>query len=159
LVAGHESDHATTGVPSNFAESPNPGDIVGGTDGNFVAPDLAGRFALGNQFLLTARPQWRFYLKGSGPFKDAPAIDLILRWKLSRIVQPLLSGRAEYWYVDHTINDANNGGFARLLLGVAFPGRFGEITPFGSVDSGNGNGLLVNVRETRFTLGIRYAVF
>lgn len=159
LVAGHESDHATTDVPSGFSESPNPGDIVGGTGGNFFAPDLAGRFMLGHELVLTARPQWRFYLRGSGPFKDAPALDLILRWKLSRQVQPLLSTRVEYWFVDHTSNDAVNGGFARAMLGVAFPGWIGELMPFAAIDGGNGNGLLVNVRETRYTLGLRYAVF
>jgi hypothetical protein len=161
LVAGHESDHALadfTNAHPDFEVSPLPGDIES-TGGNFLQPDLAARFALRPDLALTSRLQWRVYLPGSGPIRHAPGVDLVLRWKLLAWLQPQIAGFAERWYVDHSINQANDGGFARLLCGLGFPGRWGEATPFGAVDVGNGDGLLVNRRALRLTVGVRYAAF
>ena len=48
--------------------------MVGGTDGNFVAPDLAGRFDMGEHFVLTARPQWRFRFGEITPFGSGSSL-------------------------------------------------------------------------------------
>ncbi len=46
-----------------------------------------------------------------------------------------------------------------MMLGVGFPGKVGELEPFASFDGGNGEGLLVEQRALRFSMGVRYAPF
>jgi len=55
--------------------------------------------------------------------------------------------------------DAHEGYFVRCMAGLTFPGGAGELTMFGSVDAGNGIGLLVNHQDVRFSGGFRYAPF
>jgi hypothetical protein len=52
-----------------------------------------------------------------------------------------------------------DGSFFRAMAGVVLPGRVGEVEPFVSLDGGNGKGLLVQERELRLAVGVRYALF
>ena len=52
-----------------------------------------------------------------------------------------------------------DGEFFRAMAGAVLPGRVGELEPFVSFDGGNGKGLLVQERELRLSVGIRYAPF
>jgi hypothetical protein len=47
----------------------------------------------------------------------------------------------------------------RSLLGVAFPGRFGELSVCLSLSAGAGKGLLIPVNDTDFGAGLRDSPF
>ena len=57
------------------------------------------------------------------------------------------------------LNGAKDGWFVAALAGLAVHGALGEVMPFVSVDAGNDKGLLINRRELRVSIGVRYAPF
>ena len=153
-MAGHESDHVTG---ASFDDVHGPGDILYGGGGEFVTFDVAVRAPLGASVDVWGRVANRRYLRGA--ILDAPGIEGGVRWRVDKVLQPLLSVFAERLFVDHGQNGADNGGFASLLAGVAVHGAMGELVPFVSLDAGNGKGLLINRRETNLTIGVRFAPF
>jgi hypothetical protein len=151
LVAGHESDHRSDQSP--FNDAPHPGDIRSGGGGDFLALDLAARFALGRRVELTVRALDRVFVRGA--LQQAPAIDLTLRCHALPWLIPTAAVFAE-----GLIQSAGRNGYSvRGLIGPGVRGRFGEVLPFGAIDVGNGKGLLINFHEVRFTIGVRYAAF
>ena len=150
---GHESDHATDISHPTLP----PGAIDDGGGGNFVGGDVAVRFPLATALELSLRAQDRHYLVGV--IANAPGLDVVLRFRALPEVQPLLGVFGERLFVHHDRNDAKNGHLITALVGVAFPGRAGEVTPFVSLEEGNAKGLLIDRTELRFAAGVRYAPF
>jgi hypothetical protein len=171
-VVGHESDHASASTQD--LDPPSPRTIPYGGGGNFVAVDVAARLPAG-PLLFTVRLADRAYFNvfpaivGARADSDAVAADLHeglvdaagadleARWRAWRWAQPQLAVFAEHLFArDPGVED---GAFFRAMLGVVFPGKVGEFEPFGSFDSGNGKGLIIDRRETRVSIGLRYAPF
>jgi len=152
--AGHESDHVTG---ASFDDAPNRGDILAGGGGEFLIDEIAARFPLSPAVDAWMRMEERTYLRGA--IRHAPGVEAGLRWRATSVLQPIVSLFAEALLVDHGLNAAKNGGFASILAGLALHGAAGEMTPFVSVDVGNGKGLLINRHELRVSVGVRYAPF
>ena len=148
LALTHESDHGDLDE-----ERPARG-LQNGGGGDWVTPDIAVRIPLVKALRLTLRLQDRVYVRGD--LVHAPGGDVILRWAASKPAHVALALFGEGLIAR---GDARNGYFARGMLGLVLPGAIGEVTIFGSIDAGNGKGLLVNRRELRFSAGIRYAPF
>jgi len=174
LIVGHESDHASVASSSQLAP-PGPLAIPFGGGGDYLAPDIAWRMPAGRAVTLTMRLEDRIYfnelplLVGARVASDtiadalheglvnAPSADLIARWHAASWAQPQLALYGQHLFAhDPQVPD---GGFFRAMLGVALPGRVGELEPFTSFDAGNGKGLLVQERQLRFSVGVRYALF
>jgi hypothetical protein len=174
LVVGHESDHAT-GSSSSALAPPGPLAIPFGGGGDFLAPDIAVALPAGHKVAITVRLQDRIYFNefpaivGARGASDlvadtlheglinAPGADLVIRWRAKSWAMPELAVFAEHLFPHDAF--VPGGGFLRAMAGVVFPGRFGEFEPFASFDGGNGKGLLVQERELRLSVGIRYALF
>jgi hypothetical protein len=154
MMAGHESDHVTG---ASFDDVHGRGDIEAGGGGEFVVYDVAMRAAVGASVDVWARVAERRYLRGA--ILHAPGVEGGLRWRATRVLQPLVSVFAERLFVDPNVNGGNDGGFASILAGVAVHGQVGELLPFLSIDAGNGKGLLINRREINLTVGVRFAPF
>jgi hypothetical protein len=171
---GHESDHATSASSSAIAP-PGPYAIPFGGGGDYLAPDVALRLPAGPALMITVRLQDRIYfnelplLVGAHAASDsiadglheglvnAPGADLIVRWRAAPWAMPQLALFGEHLFAHDSF--VPDGQFFRALAGVVFPGRVGEVEPFASFDGGNGKGLLVQHRELRFSVGVRYAIF
>jgi hypothetical protein len=174
LVVGHESDHATAGSSSALA-APGPLAIPFGGGGDFLAPDVALRLPAGPAVTITVRLQDRVYfnelplLVGARFASDAiadglheglvnaPGADLIVRWRAARWAMPQLALFGEHLFAHDAF--VPDGQFFRAVAGIVLPGRVGEAEPFASFDGGNGKGLLVQRRELRLSVGVRYAIF
>jgi hypothetical protein len=174
LIVGHESDHASVASSSTLAP-PGPLAIPFGGGGDFLAPDIAVRLPAGPSFTITMRLQDRIYfnelplLVGARVASDtiadsvheglanAPGADLIVRWRACRWAEPQLALFGEHLFAHDAF--VQDGEFFRAMAGVVLPGRVGELEPFASFDGGNGKGLLVQERELRLSVGIRYAPF
>jgi hypothetical protein len=149
ILLGHESDHE-----DDFHELPEADHFPSG-GGDFIAPDIAVRIPAGRPLVLTVRLQDRAFLRGD--ILNSPGFDLALRLRLWPSVQPFVAVFAEQlhardWFVRSSFS-------ARALAGIAFPGKIGEVAPFLSFDAGAGKGLLINRREARLSVGVRYAFF
>jgi hypothetical protein len=153
-AAGHESDHITG---ASFDDAPKRGDILYGGGGDFLVYDFAMRAPLGARVDLWSRLANRAYVRG--PILHAPGIDAGVRWHALPHLEPLVSAFGEALLVDHNANGANDGWFVALLAGAALAGKLGELLPYTAVDAGNGKGLLINRREVRWSIGVRYAPF
>ncbi len=172
LTLGHEGDYAT----GDFSAPPlAPRNIPFGGGGNFIAPDVAVRLPVGRSVSITMRLTDRIYfnelplLVGARAASDvvaddlheglqnAASADLIVRWRARAWVSPQLALFGEHEFSHDAFGD--DGGFFRAMASFVFPGKIGEIAPFYSFDAGNGVGLLINRRELRSSLGIRYAFF
>jgi hypothetical protein len=170
-LVGHESDHSSS---LGGLDPSSPAVIPDGGGGNFLSLDAAERLCAA-RFVFTIRMQNRVYFNvfpwivgahsGSDTVAsvlheglvDAASADLVVRWRVSAWAQPQLATFAEHLFArDRGVAD---GGFVRAMLGVVFPGKVGELEPFGSLDAGNGKGLLIDRRETRLSVGVRYAPF
>jgi hypothetical protein len=174
LVVGHESDHATSGSTSTLG-TPGPLALPYGGGGDFIAPDVALRLVAWRDLTLTARISDKIYFnelplafgdRGASDriasslhegVQNAPAADLILRWRASASAEPQLAFFGEHLFSREA--STPDGQFFRAMAGVVLPGRVGEIEPFVSVDGGNGKGVLVEEREVRVSVGVRYAAF
>lgn len=151
-TVGHESDHVT----GDSFDDARRGDIVAGGGGDFAIYELAVRKPLAT-IDLWGRAQDRAYFRG--PIFHAPALDAGVRWRAWPRVWPTFSVYGEALLVNHGLNEATNGWFVAALAGLALRGTHGELMPFVSTDAGNGKGLLVNRRELRVAIGVRYAPF
>ena len=174
LVVGHESDHATVASSSTLAP-PGPLAIPFGGGGDYLAPDIAVRLPAGRAVTITLRLEDRIYfnelplLVGARTASDvvaddlheglvnAPGADLVVRWRAVPWAEPQLAVFAEHLFPHDAF--VPDGQFLRAMAGVVLPGRVGELEPFASFDGGNGKGLLVQERELRFSVGLRYAPF
>ena len=88
---------------------------------------------------------------------NEPSVDVTLRWRRWASWNPLISVHGDALFpLDQS---ARIGYFARAILGVAIRGQAGELIPFLSADIGNGQGMLINQHEIRFSAGVRYAAF
>jgi hypothetical protein len=157
---GHETAHADADFRDThpgFADAPRRGDIRDGGQGNYFQHDLAVRLAPTSSLDLVVRAQDRIYI--TGLMRHAPGLDLVLTWRLLPELQPMVAVFAERLLVNPGENAARNGGFARVMLGAVLPGKLGAVTPFLSLDGGNGKGFLVNQRELRGSFGLRYSPF
>jgi hypothetical protein len=164
---------ATTAGPTE-APALAPGGIPFGGGGVFLLPEIAWRRDFG-AWQLALRLSERidlptllliFNQRGiadamadliGDSYTNVPAADVVLRWRVTPRWQPLVSVHGEALFpLDPT---AQTGWFVRGILGVAITGLAGEVIPFLSADAGNGQGLLVNDREARFSAGVRYAAY
>jgi hypothetical protein len=149
LVLGHESDHGDMEDPRK------PGDISGGGGGDFAEPDIAFRFTAGTAWVFTARVQSRLYFYGS--LSAAPGIDCVVKWRILPGMNPVIAFFGEG--LSPREKNETAGYFIRIMPGLVFPGKIGQFTFFLSLDNGNGKGLRINHKETRYSFGIRYAPF
>lgn len=149
LVLGHESDHGEMDDPRR------PGDISEGGGGDFFEPDIALRFTAGTAWVFTARVQSRLYMYGS--LTAAPGVDCVVKWKFLPGMHPVLALFGEGLFP--RAKNENTGYFVRIMPGLAFPGKAGQFTFFLSLDHGNGKGLRINHKDTRYSFGVRYAPF
>jgi hypothetical protein len=174
LVVGNESDHATSASSSVLAP-PGPLAIAFGGGGDFLAPDLAVRLPAGRAVAITIRLQDRIYFNelplfvGSRVASDAiadslhegllnaPGADLVVRWQAAPWAMPQLALFGEHLFAHDAF--VPDGQFFRAMAGIVLPGHAGELEPFASFDGGNGKGLLVQERELRLSVGVRYAIF
>ncbi len=159
-VFGHENAHADADFRDThpgFSDAPRRGDILHGGEGNYFQHDLAVRLAPRDSLDLVLRVQDRIYV--TGQLRHAPGLDAQLTWRLVPEIQPMIAVFAERLFVNPGENAAQNGGFARVMLGALLPGKLGVVTPFLSLDGGNGKGFLVNERELRGSFGLRYSPF
>lgn len=150
---GHESDHHDGFA--DFGDPPHDGDIPNGGGGDFVGPDVALRVAAFRTLDVTTRLVDRVFVRGA--LKNAPGAELIVRWRATAWMQPLVSTFGEA--LVPRPDESKTGGFFRAMVGLAFPGTIGEVIAFTSLDAGNGKGLLINRHETRLSVGVRYAIF
>ncbi|MFI5301756.1 MAG: hypothetical protein ACHREM_27010 [Polyangiales bacterium] len=159
----------------NRPDVASPRDLPFGGGGDWLSFDLALRSPLGHGFELTLRLGDRVYwnafplIFGAQMASDVVASDLreslldeasaelIVRWRATTWMHPTLSLFAERLISHDAL--ANDGTFARALLGAVLPGRAGELEPFVSFDAGSGKGLLIDRRELRLSLGVRDAIF
>jgi hypothetical protein len=174
LVVGHESDHATQASTSTLAP-PGPLAVPFGGGGDFLAPDIAWRLPLGRVARVTMRLQDRVYfnelplLVGARVASDsvadtlheglvnAAAGDLVVEWLLAPWATPRLALFAEHLFPHDAF--VPGGQRARVMAGVGLPGKVGELEPFVSFDGGNGEGILIQERALRLSVGVRYAPF
>jgi hypothetical protein len=172
LVVGHESDHELANGPA--LDLTPPYGIPFGGGGDFLAPDAAFRARLTERLTLAMRVQDRLFTNAfpllasareasdtvadylHEAFFHAPAIDVVLRYRAGHAVEPLLSLFAEHGFArEHETRDAV---LVRALAGPAIVGPGGELVVFVAAEAGNGKGLLINRREERLSLGVRYAI-
>ncbi len=149
IVIGHESDHRT--------DKPNPLDtfeyaLYGQM--NFLTHDMALKLPMGSVGEMRTRLSEKL-LVGSA-YSHSPSLDLELRFFALPWLQPVLSMFGEHYFAGSEPQDCY---FARALTGIAFVGKFGELTPFASFDAGCGKGLLYERREGHVSGGFRYAPF
>ncbi|MEP7120100.1 MAG: hypothetical protein ABJE95_04280 [Byssovorax sp.] len=157
---GHETAHADADFRAThpgFGGASRRGDIRDGGQGNYFQHDLAVRLAPSASLDLVLRVQDRIYV--TGLMRHAPGLDAALTWRMMPEIQPMIAIFAERLLVNPGENAAQNGGFARVMLGAVLPGKLGAVTPFLSLDGGNGKGYLVNQRELRGSFGLRYSPF
>ncbi len=157
---GHENAHADADFRDThpgFGSAPRRGDIVRGGEGNYFQHDLAARLAPHESLDLVLRVQDRIYV--TGLMRHAPGLDVVLTWRMIPEIQPMVAIFAERLFVNPGDNASENGGFARVMLGALLPGKLGVVTPFLSLDGGNGKGFLVNQSQVRGSFGLRYSPF
>lgn len=160
-------------TPDRLDRVPEPDEIPFGGGGYYLKPELGIRLAPAERFELDVRFDYRLFLNvlprlvGHDDVSNAianglkeglahaPALNLTLRWTPRPHLLPFVSAHAAYLtpHDDH----ARGGYFCRLLAGIGVAAGVGRVSPFASVDIGNGLGLLIYRRELRFSLGVRYA--
>jgi hypothetical protein len=170
ISIGFGGEWATTVGPTE-APAAMPGDIPFGGGGLFLLPEIAWRRDFG-PWQLTARLSERIDLPGvllvfgeraladvvadavDDSFTNVPAAEVALRWTAMPGWQPLCSVHGDVLFPEDT--SARTGWFVRGIVGLAITGVVGQLIPFLSADLGNGQGLLLNTREARFSAGVRY---
>jgi hypothetical protein len=154
MTVGHESDHVTG---ASFDDAPRRGDIVAGGGGEFAIYEAALRAPLAAKVDVWGRAQDRAYFRGA--IFHAPGLEGGVRWRAWPHLWPTFSVFGEGLLVNPNLNGARDGWFVAALVGLALRGTLGEVMPFVSTDAGNGKGLLINRREVRVSIGVRYAPF
>lgn len=162
LTAGyfHESEHhsARNGRLME-GEGPDHPELRGLPQmNNFLIGDLAARTTY-HKIEFVARVQGRLFVNGEAtqrePFTWGLGGDVIVRARHLAWVQPFSATFGEI-LKSPVMRDANT---IRTLLGVAFPGVWGELSLYLSLTSGAGKGLLIPVHDTDFGGGLRYSPF
>jgi hypothetical protein len=159
---------------SYLPDPPRPWDIPFGEGGSIIQPGIALRTPLSRNLDVTLRIRDRFTVSGivdavgqkvasdvvAGYLQEGllqvPGAEAGLRYRAFTRVSGVVSISGEQMI---PLQPAQTGFFGRALFGVALAGVAGEVVPFLSLDGGNGQGLLINRRETRMSVGIRYAPF
>jgi hypothetical protein len=154
-----------------FGDHYHSDDVPFGAGGDYFSADIAFRSLLGRRFTEFSRLGVRAYtnlfpdLVGAHVASDTVADSLHEGAEYQAWGEVGLRLRSNAWaeplarlYVDviqpHD-DSAKTLLLARLLLGVALPGRSFELTPFTAVEAGHGAGLLVNRTELRWSGGVR----
>ncbi len=146
-------------------------DVPFGAGGYYLGLDGAFSAPLGCRFVEFSRLGFRLYTNGFP--------DLFGAHEASDTVADSLHEGAEYqaWFevglrfhatdwgeplarlyldlIEPHDDSAKTLALARLLLGVALPGRSFELTPFTAFEAGHGEGILVNRTELRSREGVR----
>jgi hypothetical protein len=156
----HESEHHSAGnEPAQPDDGPDHPELRGRPQiDNFVMLDLAARTRWA-KFEFVGRVQSKLFINGPAsqhePFRYGIGGDAIVRARHHPRVQPFSANFLEV-LSSPVRRDANT---FRSLLGVAFPGVFGEFSLYMSLTTGAGKGLLIPVNETDFGGGLRYSPF
>jgi hypothetical protein len=150
----HESQHYTG---SNHGD---PGMDV--TAEPFVGDDLIADAALSHtagDWLFVERAVAMWFLPDRSSFAGGPAIDLHVRWRGSRSIQPFASGYAEYLIGDDLGGRRYPSTYlARVLAGVALPSALGDTLIYVAADVGNRKGIRGLTEEATLGVGIRLAL-
>jgi hypothetical protein len=148
LLFGHESGHGDLDAPRE------PDDLPVWKGMQFLQPDAAVRIPLVRMLHLELRAQCRLFVHG--PLLASPAAGVVLRWSAKPWLVPMAAAFAEGLFARPAYDD---GYSVRVMAGIAFPGKAGEVTLYGAFEAGNGRGLLVNRQQMRWTVALRYAPF
>ncbi|TNF23984.1 MAG: hypothetical protein EP329_26160 [Deltaproteobacteria bacterium] len=173
LELGVERSRELVAAESDRVDLPfTPGDIPFGGGGLWLGADISWRFHVAEAWTLSVRLSDRVFTNGwplmfgaraasdeVATFLDeglaqAPSLAVGVRWRAAAGVEPV--ARVFFEGLFPHDDSASDGLFFRGILGVALPGRYGELLPFLSLDAGNGKGLLVNRHELRLSLGVRH---
>jgi len=147
-------------------------DLPFGAGGGYLAIDGAARLYRLSKWTWTPRVSlrlytnalpWLFSKTASNALADslhegalwAASAEVSGRFHWQPRINPVFSLFAQ-WLVGHDAS-ARDARFARLLAGLALRGRASELTPFVSLDVGNGMGVLVNREQVRLSVGVRHA--
>jgi hypothetical protein len=156
----HESEHHSAGNNRPLpGDGPDHPELRGRPQlNNFVMADVAAR-NMWAKFELVGRIQGKAFANGPAtphePFRIGVGGDLIVRARHLSWLQPFSANFLEL-LISPVRRDANT---FRSLLGVAFPGVFGELSLYLSLTTGAGKGLLIPVNDTDFGGGLRYSPF
>lgn len=129
VAPGHESAHVTA---ASFDDAPRSGDILHGGGGDFVGFDGAVRFVATSRVDVWLRAQDRVYVEG--PIRNAPGLDLGLRWRATPLLQPVVmfltpihrQGRSYgemYRMIEEVILDLDRLGFDEVFLGEHYTAK------------------------------------
>ncbi|MEZ4223204.1 MAG: hypothetical protein R3B13_19830 [Polyangiaceae bacterium] len=168
LGVGHFGAQRSAGVS---LEAPRPDDIPFGGGGYFLS--LGVTLHQTGDWAWYARASHRAFTNGiieavskeasdaatsvlAEGLAHAPSLEGSLRYRGLGLMQPVVSGSAD-WLVPAD-DSARSGWVLRALTGLAFAGQRGELLPFVAGDVGNGEGMLINRREARLLVGVRYAL-
>jgi hypothetical protein len=158
-AVGHESDHADAYLTRLSPELlrvvyllPYRGIPLGGEGefGEYAGGDVAFARRVGGVTLRARILEHAFF---HGIVDHQASAEVGLRVALGA-VEPFASTSGET-----IVAGAHNAPVFRALAGVAFPGRFGEVSPIGAFETGYGRGYLVNVSNSSFSIGLRYTPF
>ena len=150
----HESQHYTG------SNAGGPGMDV--STEPFVGDDLIGDAALSQQigawsFVERAVAMW--FLPGRSSFAGGPALDLHVRWRRSRSIQPFASAYAEYLIGDDLDGRRYPSTYlGRLLAGIALPSSLGDTLIYVAADAGHRKGIRGLTEEATLGAGIRLAL-
>ena len=150
LSLRHESEHFTGGEGADASWWPGVANM-----GNFLIWDVAARVPIGPADL-EIRLQMKSFLPRFGPaaYTYAPAVDLVLRLRLSPRAQPFFSVSYEHIFAGQRL-PGGDLDLMRTLAGVLFPGRAGALQVFLALEVGHGKGLLASRSGLRFGGGLR----
>jgi len=149
----------------------HPNDVPFGAGGDYLSTEVALRSALGSGLATSCRLGLRAYtnafpdLFGAHAASDYVADTLREGGEYQASAELGVRLRASSWaeplarlYLDLLVphdDTAKTLALARLLVGVALPGRGLELTPFTAFEAGHGEGILVNRTELRWSGGVR----
>jgi hypothetical protein len=156
----HESEHhsASNGVLPEGSPPDHP-ELRGLPQmNNYAMLDGAVRTSW-RKIELVSRLQGKLFLNGSAtqrePFRFGVGGDLIIRARHFESVQPFWANFGEV--LGSPVQ--RDGNTWRSLLGVVFPGFFGELSVYLSLTVGAGKGMLIPVHDTDFGGGLKYSPF
>ncbi|MFZ5890873.1 MAG: hypothetical protein ACOY0T_07475 [Myxococcota bacterium] len=147
-------------------------DVPFGAGGWYFGSDVALRARVARNFQVTTRIGARLFtnafpdLIGASEASDVVAdqlregaklqthFELAARFTACTQIQPFASLYADV--ISPHDDSAKSLWLGRLLLGLGFPGRAGELAPFFDFEAGHGQGLLVNRNQIRVGGGIRW---
>jgi hypothetical protein len=150
----HESQHYTG---SNHG---GPGMDV--TAEPYVGDDVIADAALSHtagDWLFVERVVAMWFLPDRSSFAGGPALDLHVRWRRWRSLQPFASGYAEYLVGDDLGGHRYPSTYlARLIAGIALPSALGDTMLYVAADAGHRKGIRGLTEEATLGVGIRLAL-